>query len=172
MISRRENAPPMGRSDRTGSVRDLIRGIMSEKDDLEFWVKLSNDRGIAGAAAQTNKTKPIVEESYINEFVNAVHLLSSIEIYDLKVEEPPSPDFSTHTSGKKLAVELTEFIDSKVVNEAKKIKKDPNNPLNDFNVSGAYGSKQIKTGFILFYWKQSLKRKKDTKTAKSKLMFC
>jgi hypothetical protein len=110
---------------------------MTEKDALERWIELHESRGIAGIGArETAEEKLIVERSVVHEFADTARKLLSVEISDIRHEEPPLPDFSTSVLGQTLRVELTELIDSKLVKKAKHIKKTPDDPLNNTSVTG------------------------------------
>ncbi|MEM6625589.1 MAG: hypothetical protein AAF719_02695 [Pseudomonadota bacterium] len=110
---------------------------MAKDDPIERWAALYEARGFAGAGArETEEEKLIVERHTMDEFANSVREQLSIEISDIRDEPPPLPDFSARVGGGGVNIELTEFIDSELLRQAKLIKKEPDHPLNDLKTSG------------------------------------
>lgn len=106
---------------------------MNNNDSWLYWLKLMESRGIAGDGARGSGEldKLIVERGVINEFAHTVSELLSVEVSDIKHEDPPLPDFVANLLGQKIRIELVEFIDRRLLEQAKHIRKTLNHPLHE-----------------------------------------
>lgn len=110
---------------------------MTEQDLLKRWASLHNLRGFAGAGArESEEEKLIVERGVITDFVEVVRNLLAVEILEVSSQQPPLPDFLARVAGNALNIELTEFLDPRLLERAKYIKKTIEHPLNDDGVTG------------------------------------
>lgn len=127
---------------------------MTEQDQLKRWATLYNLRGFAGAGArESEEEKLIVERSVITDFVEVVRNLLTVEVLDVSSQQPPLPDFSARVTGNSLGIELTEFIDPKLLEQAKYIKKTIDHPLNEDGVTGGLWFKTDRDWFHNLLWK-------------------
>lgn len=100
--------------------------------ELERWVRLMQGRGVAQSGATENaKDTAIVERSMLGEFIASIKELNNVSIKLNKQESPPLPDFSCFLNELKITVELTEFMDEKIIKEAKYIQATPEDPLHN-----------------------------------------
>ncbi len=89
-----------------------------------------NMRGIAGiASSETEEEKARVERSQLGKFQETLRYVRGLELSFLRQEHPPLPDFSCKLGVDNLFIELTEFIDPKLVMRAKHIRADHKEPL-------------------------------------------
>jgi len=110
---------------------------MAEDSDLDRWITLINSRGIAGLGArETEEEKLIVECAMMDQFADTARRIVNVDITNILPEQPPLPDFCCDVAGKKLRIELTEFVDPHALQQAKYIASTPTHPLNDVAVTG------------------------------------
>ncbi|PHR93221.1 MAG: hypothetical protein COA69_04530 [Robiginitomaculum sp.] len=89
-----------------------------------------NGRGVAQSGATENaEDTAIVERGMLREFIASIKKLNGVSIKLNKQESPPLPDFSCFLNEKNITVELTEFMDEKIIKEAKYIQATPEDPL-------------------------------------------
>lgn len=98
--------------------------------DMRYWIDLGNARGLAGSNATADpEDQVIVERRQVRKFEQTMTNAKGISFSRIEQKEPPHPDFLVEWDDVKLSLELTEFMDPKIAQEANHIRRDSNHPL-------------------------------------------